>query len=52
MIERMKSVMRMALLFLVGGIVVPIYSQQGGIHITGETPIDSVLLIPEAKAVL
>ena len=44
--------MRMAFLFLVGGIVVPIYSQQGGIHITSETPIDSVLLIPEAKAVL
>ncbi len=48
----MKFVFRIALLFFTGSIVNPLYSQQGGIHINSNTPIDSILLVPEAKAIV
>ena len=48
----MKFVFRIAMLFFIGSIVNPLYSQQGGIHINSNTPIDSILLVPEAKAIV
>ncbi|MFC2091036.1 glycoside hydrolase family 2 protein, partial [Bacteroidota bacterium] len=40
------------LFFILGNMLTTAYSQQRDIQITGETPVDSVLLIPEAKAVV
>jgi len=52
MTKRMKTLMGTALFFLIGGVGIPIYCQTGGIYINSETPIDSVMLIPEAKDVV
>ena len=50
--KMIKLLKKMAMMILVVCIVGPVYSQQTGIHINSKTSIDSVLLIPEGRALL
>ena len=50
--KMMKLLIRLPMVILVVCIIVPAYSQQTGIHINSKTSIDSVILIPEGRALL